>query len=116
METNAITETSPLAIDDLNAWIIDQVEEMKGQDITVLDVQGKSSITNALIIVTGTSSRHLSSMADFIQQKAKQNNIQLFCCSSKDAAEWVILDFGDAILHLMIQASRDTYALEKLWS
>lgn len=102
--------------DALTAWVIDQVEEVKGQDITVLDVKGKSSITNIMIIVTGTSSRHVASMADQVLQKAKENKIETFSCSGKDASDWMIIDFGDAILHLMQKESRDTYALEKLWS
>ncbi|MFC0179064.1 ribosome silencing factor [Thorsellia kenyensis] len=96
-------------------WIINEVEEVKGQDVTTLDVTGKSSITNAMIIVTGTSTRHIASMAELIQVKAKGAGVELFSCSGKDTAEWVILDFGDAILHLMQQESRDLYALEKLW-
>lgn len=114
--SHSTVNSKPKNLDELADWVCDAIDDVKGQDITVLDVSEKSSITELMIIATGTSSRHISSMADQLTLKAKQANIDTYCCAGKDAADWVVIDLGDVIVHLMQQEARDLYALEKLWS
>lgn len=100
----------------LVAFLTETLDELKAQDILAINVQGKSSITDTMIIATGTSSRHVASMAERLVTIAKQNNIDVFGEEGKAVADWVVVDFGQAIVHLLQAESRELYQLEKLWA
>ena len=89
---------------------------MKGRDIIELDVQGKSSITDLLIICSGNSKRHVMSIADNLVVEAKQAGHIPLSVEGKDTGEWVLVDLGDIIVHVMQDETRDFYQLEKLWA
>ena len=99
----------------LQEFVIDKIDDLKGQDIVALDVQGKSSITDCMIICTGTSTRHVSSIADHVMQESPAGLIPLGV-DGKNTADWVVVDLGDVIVHVMQEESRQLYELEKLWS
>ncbi len=92
------------------------VDERKGQNITVLDVRGKTSITDYMVLVTGTSERHARSLCEYVIEKVKQYGIQHPGFEGQDGSDWVLLDLGDVILHVMTAQAREFYQLEKLWS
>jgi ribosome-associated protein len=100
----------------LNQFVKDKIDDMKGRDIIELDVRGKSSITDTMIICSGNSKRHVVAIAENMVVEAKQANIAPTSIEGKETGEWVLVDFGDVIVHVMQDESRDFYQLEKLWS
>lgn len=101
---------------DLKAFAIDKVEDMKARDVVVIDVTGKSSVTDTLIICSGNSKRHVMSIADNVVMESKRANIPPISVEGKDTGEWVLVDLGEVIVHVMQDETRDFYQLEKLWS
>ncbi|MEG3109839.1 MULTISPECIES: ribosome silencing factor [Pantoea] len=100
----------------LQEFVIDKIDDIKGQDIIALDVQGKSSITDCMIICTGTSTRHVSSIAEHVAQESRAAGMAPLSVEGKNASDWVIVDLGEVIVHIMQEESRQLYELEKLWS
>ncbi|NVJ51761.1 MAG: ribosome silencing factor [Gammaproteobacteria bacterium] len=100
----------------LKLFIVDQLEDAKAQHINVIDVQDKTPITDYMIVCSGTSSRHVKSIAVQLVQKAKEQGKQPIGVEGEDSSEWVLVDFGDAIVHVMQANVRDYYQIEKLWS
>lgn len=101
---------------ELIAFIVEQLEEAKAQHINVIDVQQKTAITDAMIVCSGTSSRHVKSIATQLVQKAKELGRQPLGVEGENGSEWVLVDFADAIVHVMQANIRDYYQIEKLWS
>ncbi|ORM73368.1 ribosome silencing factor [Pantoea wallisii] len=100
----------------LQDFVIDKIDDLKGQDIIAIDVQGKSSITDCMIICTGTSNRHVSSIAEHVVQESRAAGLKPLGVDGKTAADWVVVDLGEVIVHVMQEESRQLYELEKLWS
>ncbi len=100
----------------LKQFVKDKIDDMKGRDIIELDVRGKSTITDTMIICSGNSKRHVSSIAENVLAEAKNAGHAPGHVDGKDTGEWVLVDFGDVILHVMQDETRDFYQLEKLWS
>ncbi|MGM3174869.1 ribosome silencing factor [Dickeya lacustris] len=99
----------------LQDFVIDKIDDLKGQDIVALDVKGKSSITDTMVICTGTSSRHVISIADHVVQQSRAAGMMPLGVEGESAADWVVVDLGDVIVHVMQEESRNLYELEKLW-
>ena len=93
-----------------------ELDQRKGQRITTLDVRNKTSITDYMVIVSATSSRHAKSLCDYVIEKVKENGIQPLGVEGQMGSDWILLDMGDVILHVMAGQSREYYQLEKLWS
>lgn len=100
----------------LQEFVIDKIDDLKGQNIIAIDVQGKSSITDCMIICTGTSTRHVSSIADHVVQESRSAGLKPSSVDTRTASDWVVVDLGDVIVHVMEAESRQLYELEKLWS
>jgi ribosome-associated protein len=92
------------------------LDERKGQYITVLDVRGKTSFTDYMVLVTGTSDRHLKSLCDYVIEKVEENGVKPLGVEGALGSDWVLLDLGDVIVHAMTAQAREFYQLEKLWS
>ena len=88
-------------------FVVNKLEDLKATDILPLNVKGKSSITDTMILCTGTSSRHVSSLAQKLITECDEGN---------ETADWVVVDLGVAIVHIMQAESREMYQLEKLWA
>ncbi|HEC0091801.1 TPA: ribosome silencing factor [Klebsiella pneumoniae] len=99
----------------LQDFVIDKIDDLKGQDIVAIDVHGKSSITDCMIICTGTSTRHVMSIADHVVQESRAAGM-LPLGVEGEAADWIVVDLGDVMVHVMQEESRRLYELEKLWS
>ncbi|MDH2924665.1 ribosome-associated protein [Nicoletella semolina] len=96
-------------------FLVHTLEDLKAQGIQPIDVKGKSSITETVILCTGTSSRHVASTANNLIEEAKKAGIEVFAQEGKAVADWVVIDFGQAIVHILQQESRELYQFEKLW-
>ncbi len=92
---------------------INALENMKGNDITIIDTQGKTDVFDTMIIVTGTSDRHVKSLADNLVKEAKNKNLTVL--GVEQDRSWVLVDLYDVIVHIMLKETREFYSLEKLW-
>lgn len=92
------------------------LDERKGQYITTLDVRGKTSFTDYMVLVTGTSDRHLKSMCDYVVEKLNEHGVKPLGVEGALGSDWILLDLGDVIVHAMTAQAREFYQLEKLWS
>ena len=104
-----------LSIDDLKQLILTALDDMKAEDIVELDVNGKTSVTDLLIIASGTSSRHVKSIASNVAVEAKKQGKQPLGIEGEEQGEWVLVDLGDIVVHVMQPHVRQFYDLEKLW-
>ena len=103
--------------EQVTALAVEALESLKGQDIVVLDIAGKSSIADAMLVVTGTSQRHVGSLAEEVRVRSKSaGHAPLGVEGSKTGSDWTLVDLGDVIVHVMTREKRDFYSLEKLWS
>lgn len=101
--------------EELKDFLTDKADDMKAVDIVTLDVQGKSSVTDYMIICTGTSKRHVSSIADHVASEAKKAGVDPLGMNGENEGEWVVVDLGTTMLHVMQEEHRAMYQLEKLW-
>ena len=102
-------------LDKIRDVVQNSLEDMKAVDIVSIDVRGKSSMTDYLFIASGNSSRHVKSIADDVIIKSKEKNIEIIGNEGRTSAEWVLVDLGDVIVHIMLIDTREFYQLEKLW-
>ena len=98
------------------SWIQDALEDAKARDITVLDVRKISDFTDYMVIATGTSNRHVQSTADKVVDVLRMHGVRSVGIEGGKIGDWVLIDFGDVIVHVMREETRDFYNLEKLWS
>lgn len=91
------------------------LEDAKALDIVALDVRKVSDFTDYMVVVTGTSTRHVVSVADKVVDTLRAQGVRAAGMEGHDAGEWVLIDFGGVVVHVMRQQARDFYGLEKLW-
>lgn len=108
-------EDNTLQREELIAFLADKVDDMKAQDIKTLDVIGKSSVTDYMVICTGTSKRHVVSIAEHVASEMKSVGIEPLGVDGEAEGEWVVVDLGTSMLHVMQEEHRELYQLEKLW-
>ena len=91
------------------------LEDMKGQDITIIDVRGKTSVTDFMVIASGSSSRQVKSLVENVLEKVKEQGVRPIGSEGLDSGEWALLDLGDIVVHVMLPTARQFYDLERLW-
>jgi len=96
--------------------VVSALEEVKAQDVRVLDVRGVSAFTDFMIIATGRSDRQVRALADKVVMEAKKEGVTPLGMEGKAQAEWILIDLVDVVVHAMQPATRDFYQLEKLWA
>jgi ribosome-associated protein len=96
-------------------FVRDVLEDAKGQNLQVIDVRKLTDITDYMLLVTGTSTRHVLSMMDKVVQSVRQRGERPLGVEGEDAGEWVLIDLGDVVVHIMRAQARSFYNLEKLW-
>lgn len=109
------TRTPDLA-ERLHALVVAALDDLKAKDIQEIDVRGKSSVTDLLVVASGTSSRHVKSIADEVVKKAKQAGLPPIGVEGQREGEWVLVDLGDIVVHVMLPRTREFYGLERLWT
>ena len=92
------------------------LEDLKAKDAIEIDVRGKTSVCDYLVIASGTSTRHVKSIADEVVRNAKKLDCQPLGVEGEREAEWVLVDLGDVVVHVMLPRVREFYALERLWT
>lgn len=101
---------------ELKELVIAALEQIKGQDIQVLDVRDLTDMADYMVITSGTSSRQLKALADEIIEKCKAAGYRPVGVEGQRHGEWVLVDMGDVIAHIMLPQARAFYNLEKLWN
>ncbi len=95
--------------------ITDADEELKGESLLALDVRSKTSLFDFLVLVSGTSKRHVAALARHLLEKAGEVGIKPLGVEGERDQEWILIDFGEVVVHLMLPEVREFYQLEKLW-
>ncbi|MDH5711473.1 MAG: ribosome silencing factor [Gammaproteobacteria bacterium] len=104
-----------MTVEELKKLAIDALEDMKAVDIVELDVKGKTSVADVIIVASGTSTRHVKSIANNVVMEAKHAGSQPLGVEGENDGEWVLVDLGDVIVHIMQAETRAFYDLEGLW-
>ena len=99
----------------LKKLVIDALDDLKGVNAVTLDVSGLTDVMDWLVIASGTSNRHVKSLADNVCMEAKKQGVRPIGVEGEGAGDWVLVDFGDVVVHVMLPATRDFYDLERLW-
>jgi ribosome-associated protein len=112
--STSAAKTDPVEI--LRKQVLAALDELKAKDVKEIDVRGKTSIADVLIIASGTSTRHVKSLADEVVRFVKKAGMMPLGVEGQREAEWVLVDLGDIIVHVMLPRIREFYGLERLWT
>jgi ribosome-associated protein len=104
-----------MTAEDLQGLVIDALDDLKGQNVLALDVSGSSSVTDWMVIASGTSGRHVKSLVDRVVERVKARGVMPLGVEGQATLEWVLVDLGDVVVHVMQQETRTFYDLERLW-
>jgi len=95
--------------------IVKALEDVKAKDISVLDVRGRTSVTDFMVIASGTSNRHIKSLADNVVDEVKLVGERPLGVEGEGSNDWILVDLGDIVVHVMLPAAREFYDLERFW-
>ena len=102
--------------EQIQAQVVAAMEDGKAEDIRVLDVRGMTDITDFMIVASGTSDRHVKAVADRVTEALKAQGCRPIGVEGEEEGDWILLDYGDVVAHVMRRATREFYDLERLWS
>lgn len=105
-----------MQLPELQDIVINALEELKAQDIRILDVRDRATFTDLMVIASGTATRHVKAIADKVLEKCAKAGVRPLGVEGQREAEWVLVDLNDIVVHVMLPATREFYNLEKLWS
>ncbi|HEX5048462.1 MAG TPA: ribosome silencing factor [Gammaproteobacteria bacterium] len=91
------------------------LDDLKGQQITVLDVRHLTSVTDTMVVASGRSDRHVRALADTVVEQCAKAGVRPIGVEGQKSGEWVLVDLGDVVVHVMLPRVREFYNLEKLW-
>jgi ribosome silencing factor RsfS/YbeB/iojap len=100
----------------LRKQVLTAMDDLKAKDVKEIDVRGRASFADLLVIASGTSTRHVKSIADEVVRFAKRAGVLPLGVEGEKEAEWVLVDLGDIVVHVMLPRIREFYSLERLWS
>lgn len=101
--------------EELRDLAIHALDDLKGVDAVSIDVRSLTTITDYMIVCTGRSTRHVKALAESVSLKAKENNVAFIRTEGERESEWILVDLGDVVVHVMLAATRSFYGLEDLW-
>ena len=104
-----------MQIEEMKKIVIDALEDTKADNICILDVKDRTSVTDYMVIASGTSSRHVKSLADNVVTEVKEHGGRTLGIEGGAANDWVLVDLGEIVVHVMLPATRAFYDLERLW-
>ena len=96
--------------------VVDSLDDLKGESIRTINVEKLTAITDYMVIATGRSSTHIKALADAVATRAKKADVEVVGIEGKMQSEWVLVDVGDVVVHIMLAPVRARYNLEELWS
>ena len=96
-------------------FVISKIEDLKARDLIDLNVEGKSTVTDTMLVCSGNSKRHVVSIAENVVLECKHAGHAPLSVEGQDTGEWVLVDLGEIVVHVMQDEARDFYQLEKLW-
>jgi ribosome-associated protein len=99
----------------LSEIVLRALEDMKAVDTVTLDVRGRTGITDTMFIASGNSNRHVKAIADNVAEQAKAAGFRPLGMEGQESAEWILVDLGDAVIHVMLPRVRELYRLERIW-
>jgi len=102
--------------EELLALVTQELDDRKAENIVAVDVIGRSSFTDYMVVATGTSSRHIKALCNYVSLALKEQGIYPKGVEGGQDSEWVLVDLGDIVLHVMTAQTREFYQLEKLWT
>jgi ribosome-associated protein len=111
----AVKAAKTRAVPTLTQVVLDALADMKAVDVKAMDVRGITDITDTMVVASGTSDRHVKSIADRVLQRCKEAGFRPYGLEGERDGEWVLVDLHDLVLHVMLPRVREFYALEKLW-
>jgi ribosome-associated protein len=117
-ETAIATKTlfPKLSLLQLERLILSSLDTHKAEDIVSIDLTGKSDFADRMVVASGTSARHVGSLADHVVEALKQAGYEHVPVEGKDSCDWVLVDAGDIVVHIFHPEARSYYNLEKMWS
>ena len=102
--------------EELQRLVIDALDDLKAKDVRVLDVRTLTGITDLMVIASGTSNRQVKALVSHVVEKAAERGVRPLGVEGEQHGEWVLVDLGDVVVHVMLPQVRDFYNLEKLWT
>jgi|TARA_Y200000002_G_scaffold375115_1_gene376900 ribosome-associated protein len=105
-----------LKASELRDHVVAALEDLKGVNIVTLDVAALTPMTDHMVLVTGTSNRHVKALVDTANESSKALGIQPLGIEGRESYDWVLVDLADVIVHVMNEEARNFYELERLWS
>jgi ribosome-associated protein len=105
-----------LNLEAMRGLVLEALDEIKAEDVVVLDVQGQTDIADLMIVASGQSKRQIKALAANVVEQAKAQGLRPLGVEGEEDGEWVLVDLGDILVHLMQPETRALYDLERLWS
>lgn len=102
-------------IKTLHSIVVDALEDVKAQDIRVFDTSKQTSLFDRVVVASGTSNRQTKALASSVREKVKEKGGEVISTEGDDTGEWVLVDLGDMVVHIMQPAIRAYYRLEEIW-
>ena len=113
---NNLAKAEAQYLDAMKQAVIDAIEDIKGFDLTVMDVRKLTSLTNFMIVASATSTRQAKAIADNVREQMKEKGYHIRGTEGEKEGEWVLVDLDDIVVHIMVPATRAYYNLEQLWT
>ncbi len=105
-----------LTTDNLQALVVQALEDLKAENIKYLNLEGISGFTDRMVFASGTSNRHVKSIAQSVVEASKKAGVSPLGVEGEDIGDWVLVDIGDVVVHVMLPETREFYDIERLWS
>lgn len=105
----------PIDVEAVTQTVVTSLEDDKAEDIVAIDIRGRSSFADVLVVASGRSARHVGALADHVMRKLKDAGVKEVKVEGLPQADWVLVDAGDVVVHLFRPEVRSFYNIEKIW-